>query len=137
MIEQLGAHGVSEADILTWAWFALAASIGAGSGWYFLRGSWWPTRLFAALGVGAFLGVCTLVWQPPAVDAELATPLPERVRDAGYASSDTCRACHPGQYASWHRSFHRTMTQVATPTAIAAPFAGQVLTERGRHFQLR
>ncbi len=136
MIEQLGALGVSEADLWAWGWLVIAASVGAGSAWYFLRGSWWPTRLFAATSVGAFLAVCTLAWHPVGVDAELDRPLPARVQDGGYASSDTCRACHPGQYASWHRSFHRTMTQVATPTAVAAPFVGQVLTERGRHFQL-
>jgi hypothetical protein len=33
---------------------------------------------------------------------------------ANYVTSNTCRACHPGNYASWHTSFHRSMTQVAT-----------------------
>src|SRR5262245_29451348 len=33
---------------------------------------------------------------------------------AGYASSDACRGCHPEEHESWHRTFHRTMTQVAT-----------------------
>jgi hypothetical protein len=33
---------------------------------------------------------------------------------ANYITSGTCRSCHPGNYASWHASFHRTMTQVAT-----------------------
>lgn len=27
------------------------------------------------------------------------------------AGSDSCRACHPQQWDSWHRSWHRTMTQ--------------------------
>jgi len=40
---------------------------------------------------------------------------PIEVTGGGYRSSDTCRACHPSQYASWHASYHRTMTQVATP----------------------
>ncbi|MCA9604897.1 MAG: hypothetical protein KC619_04860 [Myxococcales bacterium] len=136
MIEQLGALGISEPELWALLGLVLAASVGAGSAWYFLRGSWWPVRLFAAMSVGSALGVASLTVQPIAVDAELDRPLPARVRDGGYASSDTCRSCHPGQYASWHRSFHRTMTQVATPTAVRAPFAGQVLTERGRSFQL-
>jgi hypothetical protein len=38
----------------------------------------------------------------------------------GYASSASCRACHPSQYASWHRSYHRTMTQLASPDAVVA-----------------
>src|SRR5689334_15509324 len=32
-----------------------------------------------------------------------------------YVSSVNCRSCHPDQYASWHRSFHRTMTQLPSP----------------------
>ena len=35
-----------------------------------------------------------------------------------YVTSNSCRACHPGNYASWHASFHRTMTQVATPATL-------------------
>jgi hypothetical protein len=48
----------------------------------------------------------------------------------GYVSSQACQACHPSQYASWHRSYHRTMTQVATPESIAARF-DDVLEQRG------
>ncbi len=39
---------------------------------------------------------------------------------ADYVTSDTCRSCHPGNYASWHASYHRTMTQVARPENFAA-----------------
>src|SRR5256885_16008731 len=35
-----------------------------------------------------------------------------------YATSNTCRACHLDNYASWHASYHRTMTQVATTANI-------------------
>jgi Cytochrome c554 and c-prime len=49
----------------------------------------------------------------------------------GYVSSQTCQACHPSQYASWHRSYHRTMTQIATPETVAARLDG-VLEQRGR-----
>ncbi|MCB9706535.1 MAG: C cytochrome precursor [Myxococcales bacterium] len=54
-----------------------------------------------------------------------ATPL----RDArgGYLGSDRCLACHPGEHASWSATYHRTMTQVASPTAIVAPFDGRAL----------
>lgn len=116
-------------------WFASAALVGAISGWMLLRGSPWPSRLMGTLGLASAMGTATLLIRPPPADAELDLPLPTRVRDGGYASSDTCRACHPGQYASWHDSFHRTMTQVATGQAVRAPFDGRVLSERGRNFQ--
>jgi len=55
---------------------------------------------------------------------------------ADYVSSDRCQACHPGNYASWHASFHRTMTQRATPAAVLGRFEGQRLEAKGRHYRL-
>lgn len=46
----------------------------------------------------------------------------QRTQD-GYASSAACRACHTRQYESWHASFHRTMTQRPSATAVLADFA--------------
>ena len=54
---------------------------------------------------------------------------PIEVEDDGYVSSDTCRACHPAQYEAWHGSFHRTMTQVATPETVRADFDGVHVTD--------
>jgi len=41
-----------------------------------------------------------------------------------YTSSQTCRACHPSEYKSWHNSYHRTMTQLAKSGAILAKWHG-------------
>ncbi len=51
--------------------------------------------------------------------------LPRSVNDDGYVSSSACQSCHPQQYASWHASFHRRMTQPATAEAVLAPFEGE------------
>jgi hypothetical protein len=62
------------------------------------------------------------------------------------SGSDSCRSCHPEQWQSWHRSFHRTMTQRPAPAALGplvvqqqpaesgellAPFAGETLDYAG------
>jgi predicted CXXCH cytochrome family protein len=39
--------------------------------------------------------------------------------------------CHPGHFASWHRTFHRTMTQLATPAAVLGDFANATFTYQG------
>ncbi len=52
---------------------------------------------------------------------ELAATVPQATRP-GYATSDRCEACHPSQYHSWHRGYHRTMTQYATPAAVRGDF---------------
>src|SRR5690606_18795058 len=53
-----------------------------------------------------------------------------------YATSSLCQSCHPGEYATWHRSFHRTMTSVASPENVRAPWDGVHLTWRGRSYEL-
>src|SRR3712207_7676206 len=54
-----------------------------------------------------------------------------------FRSSDACRACHPAQHATWHRSFHRTMTQYATPDAVKASFEGLApFPVQGGHIEL-
>src|SRR5437899_7030654 len=49
---------------------------------------------------------------------------PIEVASDRYVSSRTCRACHPSQYASWHASYHRTMTQAASRQSVATSFDG-------------
>jgi hypothetical protein len=68
----------------------------------------------------------------------LVAERPIRVRADGYASSDSCRGCHPDHYATWSRSYHRTMTQLAAPERIAASFdAARVDAVPGRPMLLR
>ena len=67
---------------------------------------------------------CSLVPPGAGVRERDVTGRPIQVPGDGYVSSETCRACHPSQYASWHGSYHRTMTQIATPETIAASFDG-------------
>ena len=86
----------------------------------------------ASLTAIAILGlaVCgALLWKPE-TDLQLELALPAGLEpEAGLATSDSCRACHPDQYRSWHRSYHRTMTQAATPEAVLAPFEGVRLVD--------
>ena len=61
---------------------------------------------------------------------------PIQVLHDDYVSSDACRSCHPSQYDSWHDSYHRTMTQVATPEAVIAPFDDIDLAFAGSKYHL-
>ena len=70
----------------------------------------------AALGLTAFIAL------DPAIPESLVADRPIEVDADGYVSSDTCQACHPAEYESWYGSFHRTMTQVATPESVRADF---------------
>lgn len=54
----------------------------------------------------------------------VAADRPLRVVDSedGYVGSEACRSCHPAEHASWHGSFHRTMTQVVSRDALVPEF---------------
>ncbi|MFP6574568.1 MAG: hypothetical protein VB912_05405, partial [Pirellulaceae bacterium] len=91
------------------------------------------------------LGVAVLVpprsTRPEHVDlTDPAVPIkhlvPPRVSGQGYVSSQTCRSCHPREHASWHQTYHRTMTQLPTPETVLAPFDDIHLKSRGREFHL-
>ena len=56
--------------------------------------------------------------------------------DEGFLSSAKCRACHPTQHATWYASFHRTMTQVATPETVVGDFEDVTLESRNRTYYL-
>ncbi|MBB76815.1 MAG: hypothetical protein CMJ75_20105 [Planctomycetaceae bacterium] len=62
-----------------------------------------------------------------------AGSLPRTARDRRFTTSTACRDCHQPQYDSWHATYHRTMTQVATPETVVPDLQAPVqLTARGR-----
>ncbi|MFN0151850.1 MAG: cytochrome c3 family protein [bacterium] len=64
---------------------------------------------------------------------EIPDPLPAAEK---FVSSAECMGCHPAHYDSWHRSYHRTMTQAATPAAVLGEFDDVGLTSRRRSYHL-
>lgn len=41
---------------------------------------------------------------------------------ASFVTSTSCRRCHPDRHSSWARTYHRTMTQPASPQAVLGDF---------------
>jgi predicted CXXCH cytochrome family protein len=58
----------------------------------------------------------------PKPHAELPASRPRTTESATYVSSNGCLGCHPGEHASFRRTFHRTMTQDANDKTVLAPF---------------
>lgn len=90
-----------------------------------------PKRVLLALAGGAALASLGVALAPrtppPPQPIALAT-------DAGYASSRACKSCHPAQYATFHDSFHRSMTELASDASIRAPWQG-TLTWRAQRYE--
>jgi hypothetical protein len=80
-----------------------------------------PAVALACAG-GISWGILVNSAKAPAERAAVGRPV--QAPDGGYTSSDACRACHPSQYASWHTSYHRTMTQLATPSTVLPAWDG-------------
>ncbi|HEX5442229.1 MAG TPA: multiheme c-type cytochrome [Pirellulales bacterium] len=99
-------------------------------------------RLLFVAGLVTAAGLAAIAWwrsdfpeQP--LDTELARSLPKANGVANFATSNQCRDCHPLEYASWHASYHRTMTQVARPETVAGPFDGTTVEDAGQVHRLR
>ncbi len=83
---------------------------------------------WVALGLGAATVAALALAQARRAPAEgPRVDRPNQLPAEGFATSGRCRACHPAEYTSWHASFHRTMTQIATPESVKGDFSGQTL----------
>jgi hypothetical protein len=78
----------------------------------------------SVLLIAAAAGAASVVIPPHRPAEHSVSNRPVQVNDEAYVSSQTCKACHPDQYNSWFASYHRTMTQVATPSTVRANFDG-------------
>ena len=54
----------------------------------------------------------------------------------GYVGSLACRDCHQKEYSSWHRTFHRSMTQFPAADTVQADFNHVTLTNANARFLL-
>ena len=71
------------------------------------------------------------------ITAAVYEPLrPIEVTGEGYTKASACMECHDEQYESWHDSYHRTMTQVATPDSVMGNFKNQTVRFNGRTYQM-
>ena len=94
----------------------------------------WFVGAFLVLSVGSVWG-----WQrhlQVRLTSRTSVTTPHEGRPDEFAGSIACRACHPDQYASWHRSYHRTMTQAASPESIRGKFDNVDLEFEGDTYHL-
>lgn len=71
--------------------------------------------------------------------ASAAPPLDDRpleIAGPGYITSDSCKSCHPRHYDTWHQSYHRQMTQVASPRSVLGDFENVSVDSEGHNYRL-
>jgi hypothetical protein len=91
-----------------------------------------PVAVILVVSAGLLVGISSATawtrWKTQAVHERLALDRrPVEIEQDGYVSSRTCESCHPSEHATWHASYHRRMTQFATPETVLAPFDGEEL----------
>jgi predicted CXXCH cytochrome family protein len=77
-------------------------------------------RVFPAL-IGSVCAVAAIAFTIRALTPNYAGVRIGRT-DAGYLESGDCRKCHEWNYATWHATFHRTMTREAEPQTVLGDF---------------
>ena len=61
---------------------------------------------------------------------------PLEVASDGYVKASACLECHEENYHSWHDSYHRTMTQLATADSVMGDFSGKTVSFDGRDYRM-
>ncbi len=87
------------------------------------RAAMWAGGL-GILGLGIAWGFLEWSWRFEAPFPDDPTTLPP-------VTAEACAKCHESHYASWHRSFHRTMTREATPENIKGDFHDAIVKYNG------
>jgi predicted CXXCH cytochrome family protein len=67
---------------------------------------------------------------------KLQPALPHLGGVTAHVTSDRCQACHPHEHASWHRTYHRTMTQVALPENVLGNFDNSTVLSDGLAYRV-
>lgn len=103
----------------------------ASRGW--VGGGLVPGLLVA--GASLVLAVSSLQ-RPIHVPEAQVEDRPNRLAGRGYVSSTACRACHAREHATWHESYHRSMTQVDVEDIALGDFDDVTLERHGQTFAL-
>jgi hypothetical protein len=98
------------------------------------RSIWQWILIVAVIASGTLLTLISL--RRSESEAKQPENRPIQSDTGNYVTSNACRACHPGNYASWHTSFHRTMTQVATPQTLLGATGGAEFSFGGRDYKM-
>ncbi len=92
-------------------------------------------RRSSVVGISALLlaaGVAGVRWESAraiSLREEAEAHRPVEAQLDGYVSSSACRSCHAREYASWAASYHRGMTQLATPDTVLGAFDNQRVSD--------
>lgn len=83
--------------------------------------------------MGCVMALVALQWR--GVQASVPVEKPPQ-HEEEYAQSQACASCHAQHFESWQKTWHRTMTQDATPETVQGDFSDVTLTTLGATFHM-
>src|ERR1041385_8872698 len=120
-------------------WFLVTLLL-AGAGFLVFAGRMRASGAVLCAALFTLAGLAPVWWWQTSLrkklDSRAQLTVPQVGRPEDYAGAASCRACHPDQYASWHRSFHRTMTQIASRESVRGDFKNVTLELDGERYSL-
>ncbi len=102
-----------------------------------LRGRWQVGLFGLGLVVVGLLLASSLAGMTRPSGVDLSALRPAETSKNGYHSSKSCQACHPDHHHSWHRSYHRTMTQPANQQTVVGDFDDVAISGYGWDYLLQ
>jgi predicted CXXCH cytochrome family protein len=100
--------------------------------------------LLTLFGPGAVPGTFAATPQPPTDpilrhlgnQERLEPELPKFGMTNAFVTSASCQTCHAPEYASWRKTYHRTMTQQALPENVVGRFDGSTVLSGGLPYRV-
>ena len=68
--------------------------------------------------------------------AGITKDAPKLARPDSYVGSEACIQCHADEHSSWHKTYHRTMTQLALPGNVIGDFSNQTIQSAGLTYRV-
>jgi len=88
------------------------------------------------IGASTALGYIASLKRPETVPESAVVNRPIEVDSEGFVTSKTCQSCHPGEYHTWHASYHRSMTLLPKPESVLGDFDGVEVSFNGHAYKL-
>lgn len=87
-------------------------------------------------GTAAELVATKSVVASDTLEAFVRSQIPRMTNAGGIITSQKCQSCHPDEHSSWHKSYHRTMTQPALPGMVLGSFDGSKIISQGLEYRV-
>lgn len=82
----------------------------------------WRLLAFGFCVCPIVMAILAVAFSKPKFEIQQFTDMPKVSLHDDFVSSNSCQSCHPQEHHSWSHSYHKSMTQLATPETVIGNF---------------